>query len=166
MTFSFCIHVLFILFQGLSYVQKIDVDPMTGDIWRSHCDCASGRGPYATCKHLVAVFEVLSHFAKSGSLNVQLTCTEQIQQFKKPNKVYKGSPVKANDLGLHLTNDEDPRPSKFRGWEGYQSHVQNTTINFCSQTGLDISMRYAIPQANMRMLNNDHDYLSQPLIEV
>ena len=128
----------------------------------AHCECPAGCGPTATCKHIVGVLLLLAEFVKTGILKVQLSCTEQLQTFKKPAKIHKGSPVKAEQLGRG-TASYDPRPLAFRNMPSYRDHVFNATINYCAMSQRDISLRYAIPRANLQQAEQDHDYLAEPL---
>lgn len=138
------------------------IDSRTGEVKNSNCECAAGKGDSATCKHIVGVLLMLARFVATGSLNVQLTCTETLQSFKKPSKVHGGPPMRAEELGRGA-KDYDPRPPEFRNMEGYAAIVRNATINFCSNTGLDITQRYAYEKANVLLAVREHDYMKDPL---
>ena len=60
---------------------------------------------------------MLAKFVKDGTLSVQLSCTSQLQSFKKPSKVHRGAPVLAETMGKGAP-DYDPRPVQFRNMEG------------------------------------------------
>ena len=128
----------------------------------SHCECPAGSGHTATCKHIVGVLLMLAQFVSSGTLAVQLTCTEKIQSFKKPSKVHGGSPVRAEKLGRGAP-DFDPRPEEYRNLPNYSAIVRNAIINYCANTGEDITMRYAYRKADVRMIVQEHDYMKDPL---
>ena len=149
--------------KAVTYSMKLVMDGETGEVLQAHCECPAGRGPTGTCKHTVVVLLVLVKFAQEGTLQVQHSCTDQLQTFKKPSGSHHGSPVRAENLGKGYP-DRDPR-QKFRNWEGYKDHVNNATINFCAQTGLDITMRYAIGKADLAAAQLDHDYLKRPFVE-
>ena len=43
--------------------------------------------------------------------------------------------------------------------KGYNDHVRNTMVNYCSSTSMDISLRYAYPKVL------DHNYLEKSFAE-
>ena len=144
-----------------AYSMKLALDGETGEPLQCHCECPAGRGPTGSCKHIVAVLLNLSKFAEDGELLVQLSCTEQLQTFKKPRRAHDGSPVRAEKLGKGA-EEYDPRPRKYRNMAGYKDFVFNTVTNFCSNTSFDMSMRYGMPtnrKVNMGDIDHDHDYL-------
>ena len=161
--------------KGVAYNMKIVIDGESGDVLQSHCEGPAGRGPTATCKHIVAVLLVLVQFAKDGILQVNLSCTDQLQTFKRPARAHQGSPVRAEDLGKARKgssdrddlgtglSDRDPRPKKYRQWSGYDDHLYNATINFCAQSGLDLTQKYAYKKADLAAAEVHHDYLAEPL---
>jgi hypothetical protein len=77
----------------------------------AQCECAAGMGPHAHCKHVVCVLYGLSEFAGSRTFKTVQTCTQQLQTFHQAKK-HLGSPVKARDLPLCVSQDInfDPRP--------------------------------------------------------
>ena len=90
--------------------------------------------------------------------------TDTIQTFKKPSGSHQGAPVQAEELGKGYKY-RDPRPEKYRNMAGYADFVYNATTNFCFETGLDITMRYCIPKANVLEAQIDHQYLDRPFHE-
>ena len=146
-----------------TYNLKIVLDG-NGEVLQSHCEGPAGRGPTGTCKHVVAVLLMLVKFVEEDTLLVQLSCTEQLQTFKRPARLHEGSPVRAEKLGKGGT-DYDPRPLKYRNMEGYSDMVNNATINFCARSNLNISMRYGIEKADLAIAQLDHDYLETPFVE-
>ena len=48
---------------------------------------------------------------------------------------------------------------------GYNDMVRNLIINYCANTGADLTMRYAYPKANMQAAMTDHDYCMRPFTE-
>ena len=114
-----------------------------------------------TCKHLVASLCVMKNFKATGTLNIEQSCTETLQGFRRPSQQYKGRPVPAEHIGKGIKEDEgDPRPVEFRNRPAYQSDVFNATVNFCNVSGQDVSMRYAFGKANIQQAMLDHDYLN------
>ena len=109
----------------------------------------------------------LVKFAQEGILQVKLSCTEELQTFKRPASTHKGSPVRAENLGRGYHDDYDPRPKKFRNLDAASKayFINNATTNFCSQSGLDITWRYTYEKANLGVAELDHDYLAVPLVE-
>ena len=149
-----------------TYSLKLVIDGQAGEIFQCHCECPAGMGPTGTCKHVVGVLLAIVNFVKQGVLQVQLSCTEQLQAFKKPKRPHQGPPVLAEDLGKGCRWLDDPRPKKYRNWDGYVDHLNNATINFCAVTGRDITMRYGMPktEADLAAAELDHDYLKEPLV--
>jgi uncharacterized Zn finger protein len=84
----------------------------------AHCECPAGRGPTATCKHVVGMLNTLEHFKRTGELRVQESCTEKLQSFKKPSQVHKKNAVLARELGKG-DRSEDPRPQHFQNMPGW-----------------------------------------------
>lgn len=71
------------------------------------------------------------------------------------NLFVSGSPVKAEKLPakrkLGPEYLADPRPLKYRNCQGYNDHVRNSVINFCSATSMDISLRYVYGKADIQV---------------
>jgi hypothetical protein len=82
-----------------SYNIRIVVEETTADVMNAHCECPAGKGPTATCKHVVCVLHVLADFVSTGKLDIEGSCTDQLQAFKKPKKAYSGKPVPAEEFG-------------------------------------------------------------------
>jgi hypothetical protein len=100
--------------KNTSYNLKL-VLQQTGEISHSHCECAVGKGPHSTCKHVVSVCQLLAHFRDTGEFLVAKSCTDELQMFKKPVKLHSGSPKRAEDIGRGVPKkDDDPRPLKYR----------------------------------------------------
>lgn len=137
-----------------------------GQMAFSMCDCPSGAGPHGTCKHVIAVMVILVQFSETGALNILKSCTEGLQTFHRPNKVHKGSPVKSFNLGKKTCVEAcDPRPEHLRNRACYSAEVLMKTVNFAHQSGLDLSLRYAFPKADIQTASHDHDYLMKPFTE-
>jgi uncharacterized Zn finger protein len=105
---SLCINGSTVFFTGIvaaemrkhvTYNVKITICLTNGDVRNSPCDCPAGKGPHSTCKHIVCVLLVLVKFVATGDLSVVKSCTEQLQTFKKPAKMYSGALVPAEELG-------------------------------------------------------------------
>ncbi|CAG2203849.1 unnamed protein product [Mytilus edulis] len=153
----------------VTYNYKIKIDRCTGEPLNSHCECPAGKGPHGTCKHIAAVMMMLMHFIQTGDVQVEKCCTENLQTFHKPKAFYNGSPVKTQNIPSkrkHLDSIlDDPRPAKFQNLKGYNDHVRNSLINFCSTSSMDISLRYIYPKADLQNAVHDHDYLERPFAE-
>ncbi|CAC5380159.1 unnamed protein product [Mytilus coruscus] len=152
----------------VTYNYKIKIDRCTGEPLNSHCECLQEKD-HGTCKHVAAVMMMLMHFIQTGDLQVEKCCTENLQTFHKPKAFYNGSPVKTQSIPSkrkHLDSIlDDPRPAKFHNLKGYNDHVRNSLINFCSTTSMDISLRYIYPKADLQNAVHDHDYLERPFAE-
>jgi hypothetical protein len=149
--------------KNVNYSIKIILH-QTGEIQNSHCECPAGAGPHGTCKHVVCACSVLAHFSAVGELTVALSCTDQLQTFKKPTRAHAGSPKRAEEIGKGVKKDDDPRPERFRASrrDMYRAEVYNATINFACHSGVDVSMRYAFPRADLQSAMVDHQYLEKP----
>ena len=79
--------------KGCSYNLRIVINVDTIEITATECECPVGIGPTAACKHILGMLLMLAHFFKTGELLVQLSCTEQLQTFKRPSKRHEGAPV-------------------------------------------------------------------------
>ena len=66
------------------------MEKASGDPIASHCECPAGKGPHGTCKHLAAVMVLLEEFTAKGELNIEKSCTENLQMFNKPKVMHKG----------------------------------------------------------------------------
>ena len=60
---------------------------------------------------------------------------------------------------------EDPRPMKYRNTPGYNDHVRNVIINYCSRSSKDIALRYIYRKADFQSASLDHDYLQLPFTQ-
>ena len=143
----------------LSYSVKLVIQ-QSGEIRNSHCECPGGMGPHGTCKHVVAVLLVVSDFKTTGKVTISKSCTETLQSFNRPKQAHNGSPVKAENLGSKLEEeDDDPRPAHLRNLPGYSDQVLMKVVNFSYYSGIDIAFRYMGPKADMTSASRDHDYL-------
>ena len=59
----------------------------------------------------------------------------------------------------------DPRQPQLRNLPCYEDHVRSTVINYCSNTGHDLTMRYLYEKADLRAAVHDHRYMSTPFTE-
>lgn len=148
----------------LGYSYKVILNEF-GEVQNSNCECPVGKGPHCTCKHITAVLLVLVEFKNSKVLTVNESCTETLQTFQRPKKYHKGSPVKAENLGRGVREDDDPRKPEHRKRPSYNDEVRNLTTNFVFSTGIDISMRYTVAKANLFEAAIDHQYLEIPFTQ-
>lgn len=150
-----------------SYNIRFILSAPFGEVIAFECDCPGGRGPRATCKHLVAAFIILVKFNETGSLLIEQACTETLQMFHAPKKRHVGSPVKAECLGNGIMGeyDVDPRRKDPKKKIDVYSKIRSETIQFCSATNMDIANRYAFDKANIQEASLDHSYLEQPFTE-
>jgi len=149
----------------VSYNVKIKVTSITGDIVNSDCECPAGKGPHGICKHVAAILLMLHQFWDTGDLLCRKSCTDTLQTFHQPRQLYDGSPVKVSTVrkrGAAATADDDPRPLKYRCWEGYNDFVNNTVTNYCFHSGSDLAYRYLRPKADLKSALQDHDYMKLP----
>lgn len=150
----------------IRYSFKLKMDTKTAEIKNSHCECPSGKGPHGTCKHIAAVLLMLEKFIKGENVQIAKTCTEDLQTFHVPKQVYEGSPIKAADLpSKRKCTMDDPRPEKYRNAAGYEDHVRNVVINYCSEKSKDLTIRYLWPKADIKAAIKDHSYLERSFTE-
>ena len=151
--------------KNTAYNIRIRLD-VFGSILNADCDCPAGQGPTATCKHVIAVLLTLVKFTSTGNRDIAGSCTDQLQTFKRP-KPHTGGPVLAEKMGKGTpADDDDPRPLKYRNRPSYNDELFNATINYASNSGVDVSWKYAIPNkysAAFNIVQKDHDYLKQPI---
>ncbi len=71
-------------------------------------------------------------------------------------------------MGKGVTNhdDDDPRPSKFRGQPWMQDMINMNTVNYCNFTGRDVSWRYKFKKADIQSAAEDHWYERLPFTEM
>ena len=112
--------------KSVAYIVHMKIDK-EGEILETQCECAAGMGPSACCKHVQAVMLAITDFTKGKQAMVELSCTEQLQSFHRPKKLYQGSPVKAEDIKItnkpKASSMYDPRPAKYRKMAGYPDFV-------------------------------------------
>ncbi|XP_033730972.1 uncharacterized protein LOC117320491 [Pecten maximus] len=153
----------------VSYNYKISLEETSGDPVNSACECPAGKGPHGTCKHIASVLLMLGNFISNGTLQVQKTCTENLQSFHKPKSIYDGKPVPVEDMPTKRKFNEDlledPRPHKYRNNDGYPDFVRNMMVNHCAQHSQDMAMRFLHPSADIQAAALDHDYLPLPFTE-
>ena len=103
----------------VQYSVKFVLNSATAEVQNSHCECPAGMGPHGTCKHIIAALMSVSDFSISKNLTIQQCCTSELQKFHHPKRLHIGSPVKAEQMGQGLAEeDDDPRPKKFRNLPG------------------------------------------------
>lgn len=133
-----------------------------GVITECQCECAAGMGPEAHCKHVATVLLCLASFIKTGSLQVEESCTSKLQTFHKAKK-HLGSPQKASALKLRSnspsTNHFDPRPVQFKENPGYKAYFRAQCLNFRGAAKLPIT--HLFPPANVFAAAHDHNYLEK-----
>ena len=139
-----------------------------GWISDTQCECPSGKGPTAHCKHICVVFEAIKDFIKNKTIKIRLVCTEKLQTFHQPKRLYTGSPVKAVNLDLcrldkldAKLNDFDPRPAKRRKMLSYNSNFRNQCINFAATTLETFPELQLFAPANLYAVYNDHNYFEK-----
>ena len=150
----------------VSYSVKFAVGEK-GDISTSECDCPAGKGPTATCKHVVAGLLTVIDLKEKGELAVTLACTETLQSFHRPSRTAT-SPVRAEKLGKGIEERDlfsDPRPQRFRNQPGYQNMVNMLTVNYCNATKRDSNWRYKFGKADLAAAAEDHWYDKLPFTQ-
>ncbi len=148
--------------KNLTYDVQAVVANESGDVLNVKCECATGAGPTARCKHVVALLLVIAKVADSGDLDITGSCTDAPQSFKRPRRSHEGVPVPADSLQPGVKEDDDPRPLKFRNRPAYMDELYTTTVNYTWKSGADISWHYRFPSANLQTAMKYHDYDAVP----
>ncbi|XP_055997743.1 uncharacterized protein LOC125646321 [Ostrea edulis] len=156
--------------QKVSYNFKIGLDKVNGDPLNSHCECPAGKEPHDTCKHVAAGLLMIEDFIGKGMLAIRKGCTDNLQSFHVPKKMYEGKPLAAEKIPWKRKNTdemlEDPRKEKYLKYtSGYSSSVYNCMVNYCSMSSMNIIMRYSTPSTSLQVASRDHDYLQLPFTE-
>ena len=154
------------------YITRIIIR-FNGDITNADCDCPAGKGPTSSCKHVVAQLFILATFNQSGVLSIAGSCTDTLQTFKRPSTAHTGAPVRAEDIRPGASDDDDPRPLKYRNRPAFTDELYMATINYTARSNKDISWRYAIHVTSTQTPNRpdlesaqlDHDYLKDPFCQ-
>ena len=142
--------------KGTRYYIDVSLDD-NGIIQECQCDCTSGQGPGAHCKHVQTGLWALSQWTKTGRIITEETCTQVLQTFHKAKKMT-GSPAKTIDLDLGTDEnfDFEPRPAKYIGDKGYEDFVRNLVTNFPHSHPMPIEG--IITPANPQAIALDHTY--------
>ncbi|CAH1647567.1 unnamed protein product [Spodoptera littoralis] len=67
---------------------------INGNPEASHCECPAGSGTNALCKHVAVLLFGIKNMVREKNLLLQEVCTQKLQQFHVPKKLYTGTPVK------------------------------------------------------------------------
>ena len=124
----------------------------------SQCQCGSGMGPEAHCKHVVLTLFALSK-QKEGLMTGE-TCTQVLQTFHHC-KAYKGSPLPTKVLSLRKSDSLsnlasfDPRPAHLRQCESYPHHFRSMVLNSRTE---NMPIKQLYPPADIYSMIHDHDY--------
>ena len=155
----------------ISYWIDISIDAEVAII-EGQCDCAAGMGPKANCKHICVVLYALYDLTCRGQLQLQTTCTQELQTFHKA-KPFLASPLKANIIlpkkatvnnNTNAPLNFDPRSTKYQNAPGYTSFVRNMVLNYCYQSSNGESSMPFVQMynpANPYALESDHQYMSK-----
>ena len=73
----------------VSYSIKVRVGE-EGDITNAHCECPAGKGPHSTCKHVASICWLLVDFKKTGLIQTNKSCTDNLMTFHQPIKEHTG----------------------------------------------------------------------------
>ena len=66
------------------YKLLLPLNLKTFDITAAAYGCPTGKGPFASCKHIGALCYAFVEFCSTGNLADFLTCTEKLQAWNKP----------------------------------------------------------------------------------
>ncbi|KAE8742512.1 hypothetical protein FOCC_FOCC011922 [Frankliniella occidentalis] len=91
--------------QYVSYI-KISRD---GEVLGCTCECTHGSASgEAHCKHVSVVMLGVQDWKKNGVVITEQTCTQQLQTFHHPRKQFRGTPVRAKDMGSKRLKTNHP----------------------------------------------------------
>ena len=153
------------MFKRTTYDIDMKMDQF-GNIEEAQCECAAGAGPKCHCKHMRAMLCAILDQKRNLPMQLELTCTEQLQSFHRPSQLHKGSPVKSADLEIGTSDNLvfDPIPIEFQeSNETVRCRVRNATISLAARTGIKMPMLHTIPPANVFGAVHDHDYLKMTI---
>lgn len=153
-------------FSRLVYSVHLKLSIQYALIEEAQCECKSGKGPTANCKHIYVVIEALKDFIKTRKIKTRETCTSQLQTFHKPKAKYTGSPVKTKSIELKRSKlmieerglNFDPRPLDSRNNATYPQHFRNLCISYAAQNQKSFLLLHLFQSANIRACYLDHDY--------
>lgn len=139
------------------------------NILETQCKCAAGIGPFAKCKHILALLHGIVDFSQRKMLKIHLHCKENLQKCHRPMKFYTGEPVEAKHLVLKSSDQNfrdianfDPRPPTTESVEKYVENFKNIIINFCATKKCTMPIAQIIKPANKKAIDLDHDYFKPP----
>ena len=115
----------------------------------------------------MAVLLLMIKFQSGGDIDILKSCTEVLQQFHRPKKQHKGSPVKAKSLKGPKTSkrDDDPRHEQDRNPIKNRDDMLNKLTNFSFYSESNLANRFSYPKANLNQASQDHDYFKAPFTE-
>lgn len=138
------------------YEINIKINPQ-GAIEESNCECVAGSGVNAHCKQVVVVLCAIEHWLTKKVVLKHQSCTERLQTFHQPRKIYTDSPVKATKLH---SRKRKPNKINFEPYkkkinvESYNMYVRGIVLNWPTE----IPIKQCFEPANPYGLNNDHIY--------
>lgn len=71
----------------MCYNFRLKIEKLSGSPLNSECECPAGKGPNATCKHKAAVMLMFECFSQTGVIQVQKTCTQDLQTFQNQDHI-------------------------------------------------------------------------------
>lgn len=72
--------------KSTTYIIRIVLHNISGDIEYAQCGCAAGAGPKGSCKHIAAMCYALEDFSRIHQLRDHVSCTSQLQTWNQPGK--------------------------------------------------------------------------------
>lgn len=132
-------------------------------IEESHCECAAGSGLEAHCKHVFTALCGIEDMVRTKTIILHKVCTEEIMIFKKPKKMFYGSPMQSHDLPSkrrRLSNILYCPIKEEDIMENYEDYVKNLAIGFAT-TGSKMPYLQVIKPANPYSIEMDHDYMEK-----
>ncbi|KAL1487859.1 hypothetical protein ABEB36_015509 [Hypothenemus hampei] len=153
--------------KSISYIIDIQISA-SGTIEASQCDCGVGEQPTAHCKHVVAVLFAIEQMKWEKKIILNVTCTQELQSFHKPDKQYFGTPLKTSNLPGNQLNESvnfQPVDPAMLNPEKYRERVRNQCISFVAYSSSTMPFKYTIMPANIYAAVADHDYAAVDLAE-
>lgn len=144
--------------KDLQYEVDIKIDKY-GNPEESQCECPAGSGTTALCKHVAVLLLGVEHMVCDKIMLKYEACTQVLQQFHVPKKLYTGTPVRGESLKRKrkLTNaDFDPLSGQNINKINYNNRLRNLVLNYGSSS---MPMKQLYEPANPHAIESDHNYL-------
>ncbi|KAL4709806.1 hypothetical protein ACJJTC_001260 [Scirpophaga incertulas] len=146
----------------LQYEVNIKLTKTGNIIGECTCECAVGSGKEAHCKHVAVVMFGVEQMHREKCIILHVACTQKLQTFHMPKKMFTASPLKAEKLPSkrRLSNIIfHPYDVNTISVEEYNTKIRNICVAATTST-MPLKQRYG--PANPFAIINDHIYIEDP----